>query len=167
MAYLITVANPADPLALRRIMNTPKRGIGPATEAALQGFADDNGMTLREAMRHVDELGLGPKLTAAISQLATDLDEVLAMSDPDRPGGAASAADILIELMKRTGYVAQLRTSRDPQDEARAENIDELIAVTKEFQRNNPGGTLLDFLTEVVARSRRPTRSRTPAATSR
>ncbi len=62
MAYLITVANPADPLALRRIMNTPKRGIGPATEAAMQGFADDNGMTLREAMRHVDELGLGPKL---------------------------------------------------------------------------------------------------------
>ena len=43
-----------------------------------------------------------------------------------------------------------LRASRDPQDEARAENVDELIAVTKEFQRNNPGGTLLDFLTEVA-----------------
>ena len=52
--------------------------------------------------------------------------------------------------MQRTGYVAALRASRDPQDEARAENIDELIAVTKEFQRNNPGGTLLDFLTEVA-----------------
>jgi DNA helicase-2/ATP-dependent DNA helicase PcrA len=52
--------------------------------------------------------------------------------------------------MKRTGYVDALRASRDPQDEARAENVDELIAVTKEFQRNNPGGTLLDFLTEVA-----------------
>ena len=138
MAYLITVANPADPMALRRIMNVPRRGIGPATEAAMQGFADDHGITLREAMRHVDELGLGPKLTAAITQLTTDLDEVLEMSNPERPGGAASAADILIELMKRTGYVDALRASRDPQDEARAENVDELIAVTKEFQRNNP-----------------------------
>ncbi len=52
--------------------------------------------------------------------------------------------------MQRTGYVDALRASRDPQDEARAENVDELIAVTKEFQRNNPDGTLLDFLTEVA-----------------
>ena len=49
MAYLIQVANPADDLALRRIMNVPKRGIGPATEAALQAYADRIGIPLREA----------------------------------------------------------------------------------------------------------------------
>ena len=141
--YLIAVANPADPLALRRIMNTPKRGIGPATEAALQAWADDRGMTLRDAMRNASELGLGPKVTKAIVGLAEVLDEVMAKVATSKP------ADILTELLERSGYLAALRASQDPQDEARAENVDELVAVTKEFGKNNPDGTLLDFLTEV------------------
>jgi DNA helicase-2/ATP-dependent DNA helicase PcrA len=141
--YLIAVANPADPLALRRIMNTPKRGIGPATESALHAWADDRGMTLREAMRNAAELGLGPKVTKAIVDLAQLLDEVMAKVETAKP------ADILTELLDRSGYVRALRASQDPQDEARAENVDELVAVTKEFGKNNPEGTLLDFLTEV------------------
>ncbi len=143
MAYLIAVANPADPLALRRIMNVPKRGIGPATEAALQNHADKDGRTLREALRESNQLGLGPKVTAAIDGLATILDEVGATAE------TAAPADILTALLDRTGFLEALRASRDPQDEARAENVDELIAVTREFRKNNPTGTLLDFLTEV------------------
>jgi len=143
MAYLITVANPADPLALRRIMNVPKRGIGPATEAALQNHADKDGRTLREALREADQLGLGPKVTGAITGLATILDEVGATAE------TAAPADILTVLLERSGFLEVLRASRDPQDEARAENVEELIAVTKEFRKNNPEGTLLDFLTEV------------------
>ena len=142
--YLIAIANPADPLALRRIMNTPKRGIGPATEAALQSYADHHEVTLREAMRHADELGLGPKVTAAILGLAAMLDTVGLTAD------TAQVPDILIALLEGSGFVEALRASRDPQDEARAENVDELVAVTKEFQKNNPEGRLLDFLTEVA-----------------
>jgi len=70
------VANPADPLALRRIMNTPKRGIGPATETALQSFADANDLSLRDALSSAGELGLGPKVTGAILELADILNEV-------------------------------------------------------------------------------------------
>ena len=142
MAYLICVANPADPLALRRIMNTPKRGIGPATEAALQAHADRAGVSLREAMRQADQLGLGPKVTTAILKLGATLDTVGLTSE------TAKVADILTELLKQTGFVEALHASRDPQDEARAENVEELVAVTREFNRNNPEGTLLDFLTE-------------------
>ena len=142
MAYLIAVANPADPLALRRIMNTPKRGIGPATEAALQNHAEKTGTTLRDAMRDAGQLGLGPKVTAAITGLAAILDEVGATVETAPP------ADVLTTLLSRTGFVEALRASRDPQDEARAENLEELVAVTREFQRNNPDGRLLDFLTE-------------------
>ncbi|MCU1402079.1 MAG: ATP-dependent helicase PcrA [Microbacteriaceae bacterium] len=143
MAYLIAVANPADPLALRRVMNTPKRGIGPATETALQSYADHHEITLREAMRHADELGLGPKVTGAILGLAAILDEVGLTVDTAPP------ADILKALLDRTGFLDAFRLSRDAQDEARAENVEELLAVTKEFQKNNPDGVLLDFLTEV------------------
>ena len=151
LAYLIAVANPADPMALRRVMNTPKRGIGPATETALQSYADQRDIPLREAMRHADELGLGPKVTAAILGLASILDEVGATVAPPEDSGLtpASPADILMALLERTDFLASLRASRDAQDEARAENVEELVSVTREFQKNNPDGTLLDFLTEV------------------
>src|SRR5690606_4530545 len=94
MAYLIQVANPDDDLALRRILNVPKRGIGPATEAALQAHADKMGVTLREALREADQLGLGPKVTAAIGELADVLDEVGATAD------TAAPADVLTALLE-------------------------------------------------------------------
>ncbi|MCC6270720.1 MAG: UvrD-helicase domain-containing protein [Microbacteriaceae bacterium] len=150
LGYLIAVANPSDSLSLRRIMNVPKRGIGPATEAALQSHADKDGRPLRDALREVGQLGLGPKVTGAIEGLAKVLDEVGATVDPSTgPGQGAAPADILTDLLARTGFLDVLRASRDPQDEARAENVEELIAVTREFRKNNPTGTLLDFLTEV------------------
>jgi DNA helicase-2/ATP-dependent DNA helicase PcrA len=143
MAYLVTVANPADSLSLRRIMNVPKRGIGPATEAALQAFADERQITLRDAMRRVDEIALGPKVAAAIKDLAALLDEW-----SERP--EADPGEVLRELMSRSGYTDQLRRSPDPQDAARLENVEELIAVTREFRRQNPSGNLIDFLTETA-----------------
>jgi DNA helicase II / ATP-dependent DNA helicase PcrA len=143
MAYLTAIANPFDPIALRRVMNTPKRGIGPATEAALQNHADKNEQTLREAMREADQLGLGPKVTGAILGLAAILDGA-ALNAPTAP-----VSDILTDVLEKVGFLEALRASRDPQDEARAENVEELVAVTKEFQKNNPTGTLIDFLTEV------------------
>ena len=143
MAYLTAIANPFDPIALRRVMNTPKRGIGPATEAALQAHADKQEQTLREAMREADQLGLGPKVTGSILRLAAILDEAALKAD------ASPVADILTEVLEKVGFLDALRASRDPQDEARAENVEELVAVTREFQRNNPTGTLIDFLTEV------------------
>ena len=154
MAYLIAVANPSDEMALRRILNTPKRGIGPATETQLAGYAEANGFSFRQAMRDAASLGLGPKVTKAIVELATLLDEGATMIDPDAgagsPGsGPAKVSDVLVHLIKGSGLVDALRASRDPQNEARAENVEELVAVTKEFERNNPEGGLVEFLTEV------------------
>ena len=140
--YLIAVANPDDPMALRRIMNVPKRGIGGVTEATLQSWADREGVTLREAMRHADEMGFGPKITAAVLGLVGILDEVSLVA------GTAPVPEVLIALLERTGFVDALRASGNPQDEARAENVEELVAQTREFRVRNPEGTLLEFLTE-------------------
>ncbi|GAA1838239.1 UvrD-helicase domain-containing protein [Agromyces salentinus] len=156
MAYLISVANPLDELALRRILNTPKRGIGPATETALSGFAEANGLSFREAMRSADALGLGPKVTGAIMALARVLDEAAAMLVPSSAGvaagtneGASKVSDVLVFLLEKSGLIDALRNSRDPQDETRAENVDELVAQTRDFDRDNPQATLVDFLTQV------------------
>lgn len=143
LGYLVSVANPLDALAVRRILNVPKRGVGPATETQLQNFADINQISLREALRSVDSLGLGPKVTGAIAGLSSLLDELTALAE------TGPVADVMTRILEATGYVDSLRATRDPQDEARAENVEELLAVTKEFDKNNPGGTLVDFLTEV------------------
>lgn len=143
MAYLVTIANPADSLAFRRILNTPRRGIGPATENALVLLAEKEDITLREALRRSGELGLGPKVTQAMLQLAASLDEAEKLSFTEPPVAT------LEKILNNTGYLTLLQNSRDPQDEARAENVSELVAVTREFGRNNPDGTLSDFLTEV------------------
>jgi len=144
MGYLIQVANPADDLALRRILNTPKRGIGPATEAALQAHADKMGVTLRDALGDAGQLELGPKVTRAILDLAGLLDEVEA-----KAAAGGKPADLLLDLLNGSGYLEALKATRDPQDEARVENVEELVSVAREFGRNNPEGTLIDFLTEV------------------
>ena len=110
MAYLIAVANPLDELALRRILNTPKRGIGPATETALASFAEQNALSFRQAMRSADGLGLGPKVTGAITNLANVLDEAAAMLVPSAAGvaagtneGASKVSDVLVFLLERFG----------------------------------------------------------------
>ena len=149
LAYLIAVANPNDELALRRILNTPKRGIGPATETQLGSFAEDNGISYRQAMRDAASLGLGPKVTGAILQLARLLDEATLMLDPNNPAGVANVSDVLVFLLEQSTLLSTLRGSRDPQDEARAENIEELVAQTKDFNRENPDAGLVDFLTQV------------------
>ncbi len=61
-----------------------------------------------------------------------------------------AVAEGLQLLLQKSGYLDALRASRDPQDEARLENLDELVAVAREFARNNPEGTIIDFLTEVA-----------------
>ncbi|GAB2814755.1 DNA helicase PcrA [Alpinimonas psychrophila] len=144
LSYLVVIANPADTLAVRRILNVPKRGIGPATETQLQNYADQNEISLRESLRSADSLGFGPKVSGAISRLSSLLDEATALVE------LGSVGDVLAKLLEETSYTTLLRASRDAQDEARAENVDELLAVTKEFDKNNPDGTLIDFLTEVA-----------------
>ncbi|UYO96299.1 UvrD-helicase domain-containing protein [Microbacterium sp. M28] len=152
LAYLVSVANPADEMALRRILNRPRRGIGDVTATAIARFAEDHGITFREALSRPAELGVGPKLQAAIGRLdavLAEASEILMPSSGEVPP-ATSVADGLTLLLAKSGYLDALRASRDPQDEARVENLDEFVAVTRDFARNNPEGTIVDFLTDVA-----------------
>ena len=152
LAYLTAVANPADEMALRRIVNKPKRGIGDVTVETIARYAAEEGITFRDALGNASALGLGPKLQTAVTRLDAVLAEASEIMLPSS-GEIASptaVAEGLGVLLDKSGYRDALRASRDPQDEARLENIDELVAVAREFARNNPEGTILDFLTEVA-----------------
>ncbi|MBX3311772.1 MAG: UvrD-helicase domain-containing protein [Microbacteriaceae bacterium] len=144
IAYLLSVANPLDSLSLRRILNTPKRGIGPATEAQLQVYAETQHLSLRQALAHVDELPLGPKVVAEIKVLTAILDDAEALA------AEGKVSEVLQLIIDRTGVLRSYRATRDPQDEARAENVEELLAVTIEYEKQNPEGGLVGFLAEAA-----------------
>ncbi|MFI8630990.1 ATP-dependent helicase [Microbacterium sp. NPDC077663] len=152
LAYLVSVANPADEMAVRRILNKPRRGIGDVTETAIARYAASEGITFRDALANASALGVGAKVQKSIAELDAVLAEA---SEIMLPGSgeiapSTSVTEGLRVLLNKSGYYDALRMSKDPQDEARVENLDELVAVTREFARNNPDGTLLDFLTEVT-----------------
>ncbi|WP_164233074.1 ATP-dependent helicase [Microbacterium hydrocarbonoxydans] len=152
LAYLVAVANPADEMAVRRILNKPRRGIGDVTETAIARFAEEHGITFRQALSVPAELGFGPKIQAAIAQLdavLAEATEIMLPSSGEVPA-PTTVADGLSLLLSKSGYLDALRASRDPQDEARVENLDEFVAVARDFARNNPEGTIVDFLTEVA-----------------
>ena len=152
LAYLVAVSNPADEMAVRRILNRPRRGIGDVTETAIARYAADEGITFRDALANASALGVGPKIQQGISHLDALLAEATDLMLPATGELAppTAVADGLQLLLSKSGYLDALRASRDPQDEARVENLDELVAVAREFARNNPEGTVVDFLAEVA-----------------
>jgi len=152
LAYLVAVANPFDELAMRRIINRPRRGIGDVTIETISRYAADQQITFRDALANSSALGVGPKIQAAIAHLDAVLAEATELMLPASGELAppTAVADGLQLLLNKSGYYDALRASKDAQDEARIENLDEMVAVAREFARNNPEGTVLDFLTEVA-----------------
>lgn len=152
LAYLVAVANPADEMAMRRIINKPRRGIGDVTIETISRYAAEQQITFRDALANASALGVGPKIQSAIAHLDAVLAEASEIMLPASGELAppTAVADGLQLLLNKSGYYDALRASKDAQDEARIENLDELVAVAREFARNNPEGTVLDFLTEVA-----------------
>ena len=145
LAYLRVVSNPEDTVNLRRILNTPKRGIGDRAEACVGVLAERERITFIQALaRAEDAPGIATRSVTAIRGF-TELLEGLRLL---REGGAG-VEELVEAILNRTGYLAALRESRDPQDETRIENLAELAAVAKEFDENYPGATLEDFLEQV------------------
>ena len=171
MSYLTSLANPYDPIAWSRLIGVPKRGIGPMAEAQLAFFQETHGISFHDAMLRADEVPFGPKVRDAIKSLGELLLRVTRMAlgggptdvtyDPttgevrDETVGdetrkkPAPVADVLKLILDETEMIEKLRAKRDPQDEARAENLEELVSVAREFDVRNPGAGLLEFLTEV------------------
>jgi DNA helicase-2/ATP-dependent DNA helicase PcrA len=144
LAYLAAISNARDDEAIRRIINVPARGIGDKTEAKISQFARTNELSIRQALLRSEELGLGPKLTGAIDEFGKLLNELDAMSASEGP------ADVLKQALIKSGYRSELEISRDPQDEARLENLDALLGQLYEWQAKFPEGTLADYLAEVT-----------------
>ena len=145
VAYLRAIDNLDDDVNLRRVLNTPKRGLGDRAEGAVAALADRERISFGAALARIDEI---PGLTnrtlnplRAFVELMTGLRELA--------DSGATPSDILGAVLDRTGYLAELRASEDPQDEGRVENLAELHAVAVDFGETDPEGSLADFLERV------------------
>jgi DNA helicase II / ATP-dependent DNA helicase PcrA len=129
IAYVRAIANRADSVSLRRILNVPKRGIGDRAEAAVADLAAREGISFGDALRRIDEIsGLASRSANQLKAFAKFLDDHEAMVAEGIPADA-----ILTSVLDRSGYLAELHGSTDPQDETRLENLKELITVAREF----------------------------------
>ncbi|MEW2621094.1 DNA helicase PcrA [Streptomyces sp. NPDC048106] len=157
LAYLRVLANPEDSVPLRRILNVPKRGIGERAEAMIDALAQREKISFPQALKRVDEAyGMAARSTNAVKRFNTLMDDLRTIVE-----SGAGPATVLEAILERTGYLAELQNSTDPQDETRIENLQELAAVALEFEQERgegeaapdapvAGGTLADFLERVA-----------------
>ena len=145
VAYLRAVANPDDDVNLRRILNVPKRGLGERSEAMVASFAERERISFGAALERLDEVpGLGTRAVTGLSGFVEMMSDLRSLAED-----GAGPAEVLGAVLDRSGYLAELRASEDPQDASRVENLAELHAVATEFEQSEPDGDLADFLERV------------------
>ncbi|MEU5836886.1 DNA helicase PcrA [Streptomyces diacarni] len=150
LAYLRVLANPEDAVPLRRILNVPKRGIGERAEAMIEALALREKITFPQALVRVDEAyGMAARSANAVKRFNVLMEELRTVVE-----SGAGPATVLEAVLEQTGYLAELQSSTDPQDETRVENLQELAAVALEFEQERSeeesAGTLADFLEQVA-----------------
>ncbi|MBS6029631.1 MAG: DNA helicase PcrA [Kocuria rhizophila] len=145
MSYLRAITNPADDITVRRIINEPKRGIGDRAQGAIAALAEREDISFSEAMHRLDEApGLATRSANAVAKFAQLMDDLRELSE------GASTTAVLEAVLEQSGYLEALRSSNDPQDESRVENLAELVAVVREFEKDHPDAGLGEFLEHVA-----------------
>ncbi|MBK6443574.1 MAG: DNA helicase PcrA [Actinomycetales bacterium] len=149
LAYLWVISNPTDAVNLRRILNTPRRGIGERAEACVAALADRERIPFVAALgRAADAPGIATRSVAAIEAFTRLLEDLRVVFE-----GGSGVAGLLEAVLEQSGYLRELRASPDPQDETRVENLAELVAVAQEFDEGRAEAgepaSLEDFLEQV------------------
>ncbi|WJZ65693.1 DNA helicase PcrA [Kocuria rosea] len=144
LSYLRAIVNPDDDINVRRIVNEPKRGIGDRAEGAAAALAERERVSFMAALRRADEApGMATRSLNAVKAFVQLMDDLASVAED------SGAATVLEAVLEQSGYLAALRQSQDPQDESRVENLAELVAVVREFERDHPEAGLPEFLEHV------------------
>ncbi|WP_034542323.1 DNA helicase PcrA [Companilactobacillus nodensis] len=149
MAYLRLVANPEDSMSFQRVVNSPKRGIGPGTIEKLQTYADEHGWSLLEAAENIELSPLAAKPRKTFGAFAKVIDDLA------EEAKTVSMTDLMDHLLDRSGYIEELRNQNNLESQSRIENIEELLTVTTQFDSSYEPDPDLDesrlesFLTEL------------------
>jgi DNA helicase-2/ATP-dependent DNA helicase PcrA len=146
LAYLRLIANPADEVSLRRVLNVPKRGIGDRAEEYVAAYAQRERISFAEALRTPSDVpALAVRSASAIAGFNAMIDELREQAATDGP-----VAELVEAILDSTGLQSSLENSEDLQDATRVENLQEMVSVAREFDGSTPDGTLADFLERVA-----------------
>ncbi|WP_294831547.1 DNA helicase PcrA [uncultured Lactobacillus sp.] len=148
MAYLKLVANPNDSMSFNRIINTPKRGIGPVSVRRFMDFARDNGLSILGAFDHISMSGVTARAGARLSDFGAKLRDAINFAKDHTVTGLTE------KILQDFGYTAALKAEHTIEAETRLENLDEFLSVTKRFddeyeENDDAENALSDFLAEV------------------
>jgi DNA helicase-2/ATP-dependent DNA helicase PcrA len=143
VAYLQVIDNPYDAVSLLRIANRPRRGIGDSTLAKLMSFADDAEMTLWEAMDRCDAAGVGTAPAKAVASFRTAVQSLMSASEE------LNVAELIEAVLDRSGYLESLEAERTIEAQGRIENLQELVALAREWLETATEPSLSAFLQEV------------------
>lgn len=144
LAYLKTIDNAMDDLAVRRIINVPKRGIGATTLSRVQDYADENGLTFYNALKMAEEIGTIGRAAVKIRPF------VMLIQSMRSKLPYISVSELLQEIIEETGYVRELEAENTEEAQQRMENIDELISKAVTYEESEEEPTLSGFLEEVA-----------------
>jgi DNA helicase-2/ATP-dependent DNA helicase PcrA len=121
------VANPSDEVSVKRVLNTPKRGVGDTTVGRLDVWANARGVTFLEALRHADEAGVTGPASKGVRAFVNLIDELTATA-------AGGPADVLQAALDRSGYLTELENENTVESAGRLENLAELIGSAETFE---------------------------------
>jgi DNA helicase II / ATP-dependent DNA helicase PcrA len=143
IAYLQVIDNPYDAVSLQRIANRPRRGIGDASLARLQGYADAHGLSLWEATEFAEEAGIAAAPLRGVQSFRTLIQSLQA--------GALEleVPELVQRVLDQTGYVAALEAERTIEAQGRIENLQELVGVAQEYHASTAEPGLSHFLQEI------------------
>lgn len=144
LAYLKTIDNGLDDVAVKRIINIPKRGIGAATIQRVQDYADELGISFYDALREAEEVpGVGrslPKLSAFVTMIQAFRGKM----------AYYSLKDLLTDILEQTGYLEELRASDEEDADDRIDNVEELLSKLVSYEESAEEPSLSEFLEQVA-----------------
>ncbi len=145
MAYLRYIVNPSDAVAFRRIVNVPRRSIGQQTLASLVEAANSENISVGQAVFDRELLKRAvPKKQKELDRFAELIEALRAKRE------GLSISDLLVAVMEDSGYIRELKSEDTSDARTRLENLQELVGVAREFEANNPEGSINDFLSNIA-----------------
>lgn len=145
LSYLRVVANSNDEISLQRIINVPKRGIGPSSVEKIQRYANDNNISMFDALAEVDFIGLSKKVTQECIKFYELIQNLIKEQE------FLEVSEIVVEILDKSGYRDMLEREQTLESRSRLENIDEFMSVPKDYEENTPleEQSLINFLTDL------------------
>lgn len=145
LSYLRVIANSNDDISLQRIINVPKRGIGPSSVEKIQTYALQNSISMFDALAEVDFIGLSKKVTQECISFYEMIQNLIKEQE------FLEISEIVDEVLQKSGYKDMLDREQSIESRSRLENLDEFMSVPKDYEENTPleEQSLINFLTDL------------------